>query len=377
MNTNYYVVPKFPSGAVGDTIIADYRALTYTSEVNNAGGASLTLRDNHPACSMLYTDKSQIEIWRENKSFGLSATKVWSGLARSDITQFDKTGNATFYFEDHMSVLKWRQILYYSGIQDISEFTNRRGETILKNLVYWNAGAGAIVGAPYNRFVAGVVPQVSVETDQLRGNLKSWSCQPSDNLLETLQKIVAAGAGGDFSLREVSGSQWTFEFWPGQLGADRTASVRFALGRGNMARPRRESDRRSERTVAIVGGDGKGQDLVWVVRYGTNYSLPVNNPSNHHEFFVTSGGFKSIPALEAVGDRALYEARARRKFSFQPLQTQGSFWGVHYFLGDLVTADIFGTTTTHKITKVSVSHVGSDTAEGGGDENVTVECSEV
>jgi hypothetical protein len=375
MSTTYYIIPKYASGAVAQWIVSDYSSLTYSSEVNNVGLGSITLRDTHPACSVFYSDKAQIEVWRQNAQYGMLATKVWSGFARSDVTQFDRSGHATFYFEDFNSLLRRALVAYYAGVDNRSEFTSLPAETIMKTLVNYNIGPAAL--AANGRFISNVIPQVSINTDLGRGATKSWSTEPSENLLEVLQKLVAAGAGGDFLVQDFNASSWRFEFYPGQLGTNRTSSVVFALGRGNMDKPRRQSNRSAEKTVAIVGGEGKGLDLVFVTRTGANYSLPVNNPPNHQEMWVSGGGYKSIPALQAIGDRALDESRARRKFSFQPMQTLGSFWGVHYFLGDLVTADIFGTSTTHKINKVSVSHVGSESAEGGGDEKVTVECVEV
>ena len=65
--------------------------------------------------------------------------------------------------------------------------------------------------------------------------------------------------------------------------------------------------------------------------------------------------YGNTTGLNARGDIALDRLLARKTFQFQPLQTPSSAYGVHYFLGDKVSARDFGVTTTHKIIGSSVS----------------------
>jgi len=345
-------------------LITDYLSLVYTRSVNDFDYCVFQLGDNHPAITDL-VDKAQIEIYRRNVDYGIDWYRDFVGLLRKP-TDFatDNEGRtvATFAAMDILGQLAWRTIAWYTGVTDRSEFTSIKAETIMKNLVKYNAGSLAL--ASNGRIRDAVITGITTETDSARGNTKSWSCAPEDNLLETLQKLVAAGAGGDFALVKTGAQTFEFRFYPGQLGTDRTATVVFSLANGNMTEPHYVVDYTEEKTVAIVGGEGKGADRVVVVRN----SAAFNSSTNNIETFVNGSSYKTVTALEAVGDGELYDRQARPALTFKPLQTKSTAYGLHYFLGDLVSAEYRGVTTTQKIQRVTISH------NEDGAEDVAVEC---
>src|SRR5690606_30648784 len=137
-------------------------------------------------------------------------------------------------------------------------------ETVMKALVTYNATSSGTTADGRIRNVATGGLTITVEADGGGGNTVDWYCA-HDHLLETLQKLARI-AGGDFDLIKTAATTWDFKFYDGQRGTDRSSSVIFSLDHGNMARPRYQIDRREERTVAIVGGGGEGDDRTFVTR---------------------------------------------------------------------------------------------------------------
>ena len=173
-----------------------------------------------------------------------------------------------------------------------------------------------------------------------------WFC-PWQSLLPTLQR-VADVAGGDFDLVRTGAATVEFRWYLGQLGTDRSASVIFAVERGNMANPRYRYDRADERTAVVVAGQGELDDRAVVVRTGADYSA-----TNDVEAIKDARHISSTNGLEDHGDQYLDDKRARQVITFDVLQTPACLYGSHYFLGDLVTAR-YHTTVVQKIEGVTV-----------------------
>ena len=148
--------------------------------------------------------------------------------------------------------------------------------------------------------------------------------------------LRSAVFANDFDLVKTGATAYEFRWYTGQLGTDRSASVTFAMERGNMANPTYKETRLKEKTVACVYGQGQGSDRDYVTRTGTNYHVSDNNI----ELYVDARNvdFGDTSGLNAKGDLKLDELEARSAFKFDVLQAPATLYGVHYFLGDLVTA---------------------------------------
>jgi hypothetical protein len=161
--------------------------------------------------------------------------------------------------------------------------------------------------------------------------------------------------GGDFDLVKSDLNSeslaFDFRFYPGQLGTDRSASLTFAVGRGNMIDPLFELNREDEATIAIVGGQGKEDDRDYLTRTGANYGA-----NNHIEMFVSSHA-ETTAGRQATGDKRLAEREARELFEFQLKQTPNCVYGKHFFLGDLGKAvnPFTDVASTVKINSVTLS----------------------
>lgn len=262
-------------------------------------------------------------------------------------------------------MLGWRIVAWPAATANRSKFTSAKAETIMKTLVEYNAGASATTGNGRHR--TGTITGISTAADAAGGNTLDWYCAHAI-LLETLQKLALV-AGGDFDLVKTGAQAWEFEFYPGQLGTDRSGEVVFALDYDNMANPRFRTGRLGEKTVAIVGGQGEDSQRDITVRTGANYSS-----SNDIEVFVDAREIDkgNTAGLQAKGDQELEALRALDQFDFDVLQTAVGAYGRHYFLGDLVTvvSPFTGAASDRKVRSVTVTvdqqrheQIGVDTAD--------------
>jgi len=326
--------------------VTDFLALSYTRQVNAPGLLTFLLPGDHKIVSQL-EDKAQVIVYRRNPAMGLPAwTADFWGLFRAQRRSYTDRDLIEIRCPGILTMLSWRIVAWPAGRGDRSTFLNVRAETIAKTLVNYNAGPGATV--TNGRVRDGVIAGLAVQADASGGKSMSIDCAWS-NLLETLQKVAATG-GGDFDLVKTGAQEWEFRWYSGQRGTDRTLTQLFALERGNMAEPEYIYDRLEERTVAIVGGQGGGAGRTVVVRTGPGYLA-----TNDIETFVDASNSATTEALNASGDSRLEETRAKQEFKFKVLQTPASYYGVHYFLGDLVKARYRNINVTQKIVAVTIS----------------------
>lgn len=376
MPAEYYINLTDTAGALVATVTAGmggdggegttgFTSLAYRNEVNAPGYAQITFAGNHPARSLLPTN-GQAEIYRRNTDLGVAWYRDFVGVFRGQTHTTRETGNWTIDCPGIMSVLGWRSVAWYAGTSNRSTFSAVAAETIMKTLVSYNAGANAT--AANGRIRDGVTGgklsnlwTISNQADGAGGTTKTWSCA-WDNLLGTLQALQKTGAGGDFDLIKTAASTFEFRWYAGQRGTDRTAGVIFSLDRGNMAQPEYTFSRQNEATVAIVAGQGDGTSRVVTTRNGAEYSS-----SNDIEAFVDGRSYSTTAALQAIGDKAMFDRRGRQALNFSVLQVPNAYYGAHYFLGDLVTARYLGATFTQKVQAVNV------TFDNAGNERIGVE----
>jgi hypothetical protein len=352
MGTDYKLRIYTAAGVLTNEV-NDFLDLQYTKEVNSPGFLEFRLSGDHNAISSLAYN-SQVEVYRRNPAIGLTNwTADFYGLWQYH--RYEYTDREIFIARcpGQMSMLGWRVVAWTASTASRSKFTTAKSETIMKTLVDYNAGANATVAN--GRKWEGAITGVSCAADTTAGNTVDWFCS-WDNLLETLQKLADVG-GGDFDLVKTAAATWEFRWYTGQLGTDRSATVKFSLALGNMANPIYTNDRTAERTVAVVGGQGEEENRTTATRTGTDYNVTTNN----RELFVQATDTSTAAGLNARGDRALAEAEQQTTLSFKVLQTPACFYGVHYFLGDLVTGN-YKTSATFKIQRVTVN-VSTDGAE--------------
>lgn len=355
------------TGGLGQSSTAatsGFNYLTYTRRVNDVGVCRFRVPANHTIVGLL-SDKSIVEVYRRNVDYGIDWTLEFSGLYRDAI--FERRDVATFdaicYSNEH--ILGWRTVNYVAGTANRSEFSSVAGETVLKNIVKYNLTSSGTTadGRKRNATNAGAVnySTVTIQTDGATGNSISIGVFGL-SALEACRK-AARVAGGDFALVRTSAATYEFRWYLGQLGTDRStgsAQVQFNPDRGNIAESRLQLIRSGEYTQANVWGAGDAALRDYVSRTSSAYSASINDIEGYSDARELSLG--NTTGLNAKGDVALDQSRARTMFTFRPNQTAQTAYGKHYFLGDKVVGYDYGVSTTHRIQAVSV------TANDGGED---------
>lgn len=340
-------------------------AFSYTKRVNAPGFLQFIVDDAHSVVGNLSRDY-QVEVWRQRAADSGESNGITNGadayfLVRDEERRADSDGNSsvTYYCPGQMSLLQRAIVAYPSGQDLRSDYTSDPAETVLKNIVKYNLTSSGTTGD--GRIRNADETSITIQTDGAGGNTIDYACAYR-NVLDALQE-VATIAGGDFDLVKTAAATWDFRWYSGQLGTDRSASVIFALQYGNMASPTLRRNWLKESTVAIVGGQGEGSSRTTQTRTGTNYDSATNST----EIFVDARDLTTTTGLQKRGDIALYQSEARDDLQFDVVQTPGSLYGLHYFLGDKVTGYYQGVTATKQITAVTVG-LGQD-----GQETIAVE----
>lgn len=128
---------------------------------------------------------------------------------------------------------------------------------------------------------------------------------------------------------------FVFRTFTGQPGADVSDRVIFSQDRGNMREPRLTYDYSEEVNYVYGGGSGEGelrdiQEAYDADRYGAS-------------IWARCEGFANAPnqtgdTLLATAQRTVYDGKPKVNFTAIPVDTQGTRYGVHWNLGDKVTA---------------------------------------
>lgn len=364
--TDYKIRVYDSAGALQHELV-NFRSLSYRKVVNEPGLGQFVLNGEHPLVGDI-EDKWQVEFWRRNQAQGIDWTCDFYSLFREPDRQGAGPGTFAALCPGQLGILGWPIVAWPAGTVDRSRFSSVPAETIMKTLVAYNAGSSATTGNGRVRDWSTSGWTISVEADGGDGNSLDVYCAYK-NLLETLQDVARVG-GGDFDLVKTAGAAWEFRWYEGQLGADRTTKLIFAVELGNMGAPRFRQRRLQERTAAIVAGQGEGSSREVTVRTGGNYSATNNIEMLVDARDVTTG---DSGGLETRGDQALFEARAIEAFDFDVLQIPSALYGRDYFLGDLVTvrSPYTGNDVTRKIQAVTVA-VNPDGREDIGVEMVDV-----
>lgn len=346
-----------------------YRMLAYRKQVNAPGMLTFQLDSDHP----LLDDFDlgwQVEAWRWDNVAGIDKAVDFYGLYWDDEPNADDDGNdvTTVYCVGQMDWLARSIVAYPADTNNRSVFTNVAAETVMKTLVTRNATLSGTTADGRIEDVPAWGSMISVQADDEHGNMIDYACF-GKNLLEALQDVAYIG-GLDFDLVKTGGATWEFRTYAPQLGTDKSGSVIFSQGRGNMRNPTRARNRMNESTVAIAGGQGLESNRLFAVRTGANYNATWNS----RETFVQATEYTTVAGLEGAADRRLAEVQSRDDIQFQAIETPATRYQLHYELGDLVTASYRDTAQIKKIAAVVISFLDSG---GAKPEEVSVETQNV
>jgi len=145
MATDYKIRVKNTSG----TLVAEFTNfidLAYQAIVNEPGILVFSVRSNHDVVQYL-TDKSIVEVWRRNLSQGVDWYRDFITLFRDEKRSYvgqKKRFDATCLGIKCM--LNWKIVNYSAGTTNLSTFTNKKAEYVMKQIVEYNCGPSATTG---------------------------------------------------------------------------------------------------------------------------------------------------------------------------------------------------------------------------------------
>jgi hypothetical protein len=339
---------KNTSGALV-AILTNHIGFNFQQRVNRTGSYAIRIPGElspgvpNPAIDLFDVDY-QVEFWRSDQDAGIDWYREFAGFHRSPHYYTNEDGQV--FWESlgrgYADLLN-RRIVYAEAESDGAS-KEGAAETIAKAYVDENAGPAAGARA---------FPGFTVEADSATGNTIAFACAYK-NLLGVIQDIADIG-GGDFAVVPgAAPATFEFKWYDGQLGTDRSGTLVFSQGRGNLKLPDLRSSRLDEVTHVLVGGSGQEEERITIWREDAGRGSA--SPWNRIESFVDQRQESTASLLNAAGDAALELGRPKNTFQAEVIQIPGYYYGKDYFLGDLVTTVAFGHTAVKRVQGVNISY---------------------
>lgn len=352
---DYQVMLMATDGTILDVIdMSRIQVLEYTRIVNNYGVCSLTIDADDRAAQFATRLDMLIEIYRRNEQNG-DFEKEDTYFARY-FNRFEDESGEEFVI---ISGVQLTQLLERRIILAVDDPLNAGGFSTkfdIGSTVMWQFVNEQCVNPASNALRA--FPQLTISADPLAGFLV-FQRRAYENLLVVLQEI-ATQSQMDFYVERTTGAN--LRVLIAVTGTDKTLTsnypflpyVLFDPRRGNMRSPNLTVNRKSEKTLMFVMGQGLDGDRV---------AFPVTNGVsiddsiwNRIEATTDSRNDTDTDGLLASGTEALNDAGIEIAFSFEPdlFASQGRY-NVDWFLGDKVTALYGDYQTDLRVMQVSVT----------------------
>jgi hypothetical protein len=328
----YTVMLRNSAGAL-QSVSQDYLDLAISRTVNAPDVAAL-IYDSNSANVQYLVQGAIIEIYREDAEAGIASTQEFGGFIRRVVRTINDRTTYEITALGAMSLLGDRIVAWKAGINNRSKFTAKPAETIVRTLVVTNAGNQATVAG--GRILEGtlITPNIAFPATAGTGTVLNVSFA-YQNVLEAVQKVCEDG-GGDFSVTyNPTSNQFSAQWHLGQLGTDRSATVKLSVPLGTIGELIVNDDRIEDFTAVIVGGQGEGKARGIATRPAT---LPTELSSR--EYFADARNLKkaTLGRLRSHGQILLNRQRRKRiTYTATLLQNAALRYGRDYFLGDLVT----------------------------------------
>lgn len=341
-----YTIELYTSAGVRQASITDYiGTLSVGRIVNGIDVLKFTITASSWYASLMTTGVI-VEVYREDGDVGITSYREFAGTIQaaettiSDVITIDITAFGSNFW------LSTRQIAYFAGLNNKSQYNAQPAETIMKSLFNQNFGSSATTAN--GRFLDGRVTGATTAATTGAGTSTSISVAGM-NLLAALQKIQQ-NAGGDFALVYTAPATFTFTWYTGQLGTDRSATVIFSVGNGTIGKLVLTTDQSDDATAVIVAGQGEGSARAIVTRPA---SLPTGLALR--EGYIDARNQKTTAEYQRLGDATLAQyARDRYSVTASIIQSNALRYGRDYFFGDLVTIDTGSGSVVRKVTSIGI-----------------------
>jgi hypothetical protein len=267
------------------------------------------------------------------------------GEAAFLIRCWEKGEDETTVVGYHGNSLMWRRIVAYAAGSSYSSKSATFADNLIKAFWLENFGA-SIVGADRKGvetqadISAYVTTQANLSAGASIGKAAAWR-----NVGDVIQEIgQASTTAGTYLAAEIvapSESGLEVRTYTTQRGGDHRASsgqpVILSRDRGNLENARLIIDHSQEATFIIAGGSDTGANRLTATAVDT--VRMAASPFNRIERFVDMGNVSDATQLQDEADAALWAARPLVVFTGDLIEGGNTIRGLHFDLGDMVTAE--------------------------------------
>lgn len=347
-----------PQGAYTKTVTKRITRLDWHSKLGDVGSFGLTFSDRmQPVDTSLFALNSRIAIWRKASPFDTARLEM-IGFVRDWQYKTDNRGVTRYLFAgvDQNFLLKSR-ICYPAVISGTRDGVHDYIDTIMRLLVEYNLGASGSNAAARDLVTsntAGLTVAIeSSATATACGTAKHLEFDHRGrNLLEALQQLhhtskTYMGVFGDlgtaavrcwFNMCADSDTALTFRVrgtrWGVNHRADSANHVPLGVSFGNLREPEWRHDRQNEITAAMAISPTD-----WPAYWYWHTDRDNDAPLNRREAFVWTD---ALEENDHDAHQLLNEGKSKPEFRGMVSDTPGCRYGVHWGLGDELTADHVG-----------------------------------
>lgn len=302
--------------------VDDYAELHYRLRVNHPHSFQIKIHRNRDHSAWLLRNY-QLEIERDGVT-------LLGGRIGKRQPEYDEDGNETNFLVaaglSDLELLDRRIIVPPSGSTHMA--CNDNIDDAMKYFVRYNCVTGYVVDA--DREDSGLSVEADAGAHPTTANLTGRY----QILLNWLQKW-ADYYGVDFDIVRTGAGAYEFRTYYPQLGSDKRTTMVFSIHRGNISSFKWWEDGLAVYNYAYVGGQGEGLERNVRTLSDTN-SITENG---RRERFVDARDLSSDASLDLRGYEYLTEhGAAIEGVQVKVLDVEGTEWGTHWDLGDLVRA---------------------------------------
>lgn len=347
MTTFYQVSVADPFGTLLDTITQfvdtpDGAGLEYALSVGKIGALRLTVPASYDM-SKLVVD-GRLGVWRSING----RQPVLDGQAIYLIRKFERRRTHTIVTAVHATDLLRRRIVAYNAGSSYADKAAAAAGDQIKAFARENLGSG-IVGASRDgaETQADISAYLTISADLGDGASIAVACA-RENVFDVVSAISQASteAGTYLTAEVVAPTTSTLELrtYAGQRGADRTVTggqpVILSEESGTLTDLVLVEDYTGEVTFVVAGGSGVG--AARLIATASDATRMARSPFGRIEVFGDYTNIADAATLQDRADALLRAGRPRITMSASLVETDAATRGIHYDLGDILTAQAFG-----------------------------------
>jgi hypothetical protein len=345
-----YTMTIYNASGVIQSVATDYMQLAISRQVNAIDGLTFSMASTSPNAQYLQYGYI-VSVTRQDSAQGIDASVEFAGMIRRIVRIASTQTIYQITAVSMMALLADRVVAYRANVANRSVFSAVPAETILKTLFNYNCTTLAVTGTKSQRIINGNTTGMTTSASAGGGSTVSIACS-MQNLLDTMQK-VAIGNGGDFDMIWTAPATYTFTWYLGQRGTNRSSSIILSVPTGTIAELQVITDKLQDFTNVILGGSGES-----LARNMYSRPASLNTGLANREEFIdlrNQGAGTTTANYHSIGDSALaLEAKRDTVYTIKLTQNAALKYGRDYFFGDLVSINDNGTLVTQKVQGVEL-----------------------